>query len=332
MAVFDNDSLKNIYLSRQIKSLKVITFGCLNVCSVIRKIYEIQTILCNSEFCYLGLTESWLNYSIADCELDIAGYDFQCYDRDLGSGKRGGGGILVYAICNRTFEQLSDWSICPPDVEWVWSIMHLPRTCPTYVCTLYCHPSGNVECFLDLLEQKVVDIYSKGTCDILIMGDVNINLLDKKNLNCRKYTNCLNILHLIQIIQSPTRVTLNSNTLIDHALINRQEMYYQSGITDVDISDHMLIYAARKKLKIPKSFSHIKCRSYTKFVEVDSQRDIERLDWSAIMDDNNVESAASNFHTILCSCVDQHAPMINLKLHDNAPRWMTRDYLSHINE
>ena len=81
---------KNVYLSRHLKSLKGITFGCLNVCSIIRKLEDVHTILCNSELNYLGITESWLNTSIANCEIELPGYELHRYDHDLGSGKHGG--------------------------------------------------------------------------------------------------------------------------------------------------------------------------------------------------------------------------------------------------
>ncbi len=185
---------------------------------------------------------------------------------------------------------------------------------------------------MDLLEQKIVDIYSQGVSDIVIMGDANINLADVCNANSKKYRNILNTLHLSQIINDPTRITANSRTLIDHILVNRSEMFYQAGTLDVAISDHHMVYTARKKLKIPKSFDYIKCRSYTNLDELALQHDVERIDWSVVLSDRNIESAASNFHTLLTECVDRHAPMINVKLHDNALKWFTHDYLSHINE
>ncbi len=106
-----------IFYSKDLKSLKGISFGALNVCSVICKHDDIITLLHNSELSYLGITESWLNKSISDCELSISGYNMSRYDCDLGDIRRGGGGILVYTVTNRTFESLDNWSLCTPDVE-----------------------------------------------------------------------------------------------------------------------------------------------------------------------------------------------------------------------
>ncbi len=43
--------------------------------------------------------------------------------------------------------------------------------------------------------------------------------------------------------------TNNTTTLIDHIIGNHEEMYYQWGIYDPLISDHCMVYTARKKGK-----------------------------------------------------------------------------------
>ncbi len=192
----------------------------------------------------MGITESWLNSSISNCEISVEGCDILRYDRDLGGFKRGGGGILVYAVANHTFEHLESWSLRTPDLEWVWSVMKLPHTRPTYLCTLYRPPTGNIDNFLELLETRVMDIYALGTTDIVILGDVNINMSDICNCQHKKYANTLSVLHLTQLIEDPTHVTNSNSSLIDHVLVNRPEMYYQHGTIEIDISDHSLVYAA----------------------------------------------------------------------------------------
>ena len=114
LAIFQ---MKDIFYSRDLKSLRGISFGALNVCSIVRKMTDVVTLLSSSELSYLGLSETWLNDSIANCELEIEGYNMYRYDRDLGTGRRGGGGILVYTVANRTLEEIESWAICTPDVE-----------------------------------------------------------------------------------------------------------------------------------------------------------------------------------------------------------------------
>lgn len=54
---------------------------------------------------------------------------------------------------------------------------------------------------------------------------------------------------LLQLINFPTRVTCNASTLINHILTNKQNNISQSGVIDIAVSDHSMIYCTRK---IPK--------------------------------------------------------------------------------
>ena len=84
---------------------------------------------------------------------------------------------MVYTKSNakRDFRHVLEWNLCCPDCEWVWMELNLPDTRKTYICTIYRPPSGSIENFLGLLENKVMDIYSEVLADIVIFGDININ-------------------------------------------------------------------------------------------------------------------------------------------------------------
>ena len=186
---------------------------------------------------------------------------------------------MVYTRDNRIFEPLIDWNTCCPDDEWVWSIMKLPQTRDTYVCTLYRPPSGSVDTFLQLLEEKLVHIYEHGIVDIVILGDMNINTKQPRHYDTKKYANSIKLLNLSQLITDPTHITISSSSIIDHVLVNRADMYYQHGVLSLGISGHCLVYCTEKKAKIQKSHTYIKCRSYNNFIDADFQKDILIFRW-----------------------------------------------------
>ena len=51
---------------------------------------------------------------------------------------------------------------------------------------------------------------------------------------------------LTQIINSPTRVTCSSTSLIDHIVASLPERIFQEGAVNVGLSDHQLIYCTRE--------------------------------------------------------------------------------------
>ncbi len=80
----------------------------------------------------------------------------------------------LYEQIQYNFEHLRDGSICTSDVEWVGPKVCFKATRATYVPTFYHPASDNVTYFLDLLEQKIIDLYTAEICNILVSGDINL--------------------------------------------------------------------------------------------------------------------------------------------------------------
>ena len=73
--------------------------------------------------------------------------------------------------------------------------------------------------------------------------------------------------------------TLDSSTLIDYMLMNREDLYVQGGNISLSISDHQLIFTARKKDKSPRDFKYVQCRLYRTFDPKSFQHDIDQANW-----------------------------------------------------
>ncbi len=172
----------------ELRQLQWITYASQNIRSVTRKIDDIKLLLNQSKVDVLFLNETWLNHSIGDPELFVEGYTAHRFDRDAGSGKRGGGGLLAYTRNHYTFTHKVEWNVCTPDLEIQWLILELPRTRPTYLANVYKPPDGNTEHALNLIESKILDTHGERSGDIVIMGDLNIDMRDSNSPQTRKYT------------------------------------------------------------------------------------------------------------------------------------------------
>ncbi len=327
-----DEKWKNVVSSKCLSTLPGITMGYLNVRSLVRKLDDINVILGNSELDFLGIGESWLNDSISCAEISIPGYNLHRFDRDGGSGLRGGGGVMIYAKSNRDCDHLYEWNLCCEDVEWTWLRLNLKATRPTYIGVLYRPPSGNIDHFLNLFESKIIDILSEGPVDVVVLGDTNIDWNKPRLPNCRKYKNLCHTLGLSQLIKLPTRITLETSTLIDHILTNREDLYPRTCLLDLGISDHQLIVTSRKKLKPSKDVKFIECRSYRNFDGMAFQREIDLINWGSVYECVDVDESALLLKNLLLDVVNRHAPVISLKMRLHAPPWITGDYLAHIDE
>lgn len=83
--------------------------------------------------------------------------------------------------------------------------------------------------------------------ELLILGDLNCNYLahhrDSQLLQLKQLST---VYQLTQLINVPTRITPNSNTLIDVILTNEPSRIITSGVLHIGISDHSLVYGVRK--------------------------------------------------------------------------------------
>ena len=137
--------------------------------------------------------------------------------------------------------------MCTPDTECLWVKLELPSTRSTYVCSVYRPPEGNVDIFLSLLENKPIDIYALGLADVIVMGDFNIDLLSKRDHKYKRYMQFLKPNKLTQLINTPTRVTTRSKSIIDHIVTNREVLCIHKVVVDPGLSDHVLMFTARKR-------------------------------------------------------------------------------------
>ena len=65
---------------------------------------------------------------------------------------------------------------------------------------------------------------------------------NKPAMDGRDLCDLLDIYNLKNLIASPTRITKTSKTLLDLILTNNKKRILSSGVVDVQISDHSLVF------------------------------------------------------------------------------------------
>ena len=124
--------------------------------------------------------------------------------------------------------------------------------------------------FIEILNMtfEEVDIDKE---EIYILGDFNINMyhnngyivrndntISSKFLShdIKNYHQFCTMHGLKQLIQSPTRVTCSTSTLIDHILTSAPSRVSQKGVIKVGVSDDQLIFSTRKISRIKTGGVH----------------------------------------------------------------------------
>ncbi len=203
-------------------------------------------------------TGLYVCFSLAATDHQVAAHseeDDQCCHQNCQSVSEIRLGLQETSDCSLTFSNLmklfgvQEWSVCNQNVEMIWLGMDLRLTPPTYVGALYRSRNGNIDNFLDILQNLLIDIQGLGGADQEIMDDFNINSLLKRDSKNKKYQGLLQCLKLSALVHEATCITVFTSACIDHMLTNRQSLYNNVGVFDLGLFDHAHIYLSRKKKK-----------------------------------------------------------------------------------
>ena len=106
---------------------------------------------------------------------------------------------------------------------------------------IYRHPNGETDHFNEALKNTLSQIHDDTLT--IILGDININLLEVDDAKSNNYLNNYLEHNFIPCITLPTRITHHSATLLDHIFIKSPKKLIQnkcsSGNLITDISDHL---------------------------------------------------------------------------------------------
>ena len=117
------------------------------------------------------------------------------------------------------------------------------------------------------------------------MGDFNTNLLLPRSSLKESFSYLCKVSGLQQLITEPTRLSMYSQSLLDLTLVFDCGTICQSGVLDVDFSDHNAVFCTRKKIRPQPINEHcsVKYRCTKQYsAEVFNQR-LSDKDWSDVL-------------------------------------------------
>ena len=233
----------------------------LNINSLLSKIDELREIARKTRATVIGITESKLDGSVLDGEINIDGYELIRSDRN-----RHGGGVACYIRSDISFNVRGDFS---SEIENIFFDILLPKTKPILIGILYRPPEQSK--FLDNLSTSISQTFGFNEQEVYILGDLNINLINSQKHTpngTKRYKEFCSLHGIEQLLTLPTRITKNSSSLLDHVLTNSADRISQFGIVNIGLSDHQLIYCTRKITRTRlNAHKYVKMRSLKYYSE-----------------------------------------------------------------
>lgn len=172
----------------------------------------------------------------------------------------------------------------------------------------------------------------------LFMGDVNINLINRTEVNVNKYS-CTMAQHgLISYITEPTRVTDRTRSIIDHVFIGiydrniRRAINAKTYLFRISLTDHDLICLSLninkcKQTRVPKTNITV----FNKINHQDLYRNLSTETWKKVYESETSEAAYNSFINILLEHFKKNTAVIKrTNKYFRIKPWMTLGILTSI--
>ena len=309
------------------KGLKI---AFLNIVSLRKHRRELEIVLNDNDIDIIGLSETRLDETVRDSDVNINGYNIYRNDRNTN-----GGGVAIYVK-----ESLSEPTVkIKSDKLELVALEFTPNHAkPFLVMCWYRPPTSGVD---DASFENLRDILrkvDKEEKEMILIGDTNCDFKNNQNANAKKLKTIYSEFQFTQLINKYTRVAITTNeqneqkttkTLIDHFSTTSPRYILRADVLRIGMVDHYMVYAIRKinawrlKKKKPKI---IESRSLSRYNKELFRNDLRQIDWSTILDplSENPNEMASAFQEIFELILDMHAPLKKRRVRGEFAPWLNQ--------
>ena len=144
--------------------------------------------------------------------------------------------------------------ISETNLHQLWIQLQLKKSKSLLICVSYRPPDCPLDCFENLLKPNYIQALV--LCKpISVLGDLNCNML-KDNREQKALSDVSRELNRTLVINTPTRITNNCQSLIDVICTSSPSLLRNSGVLNIPISDHLPVLATLK-LKPPNKSPYV---------------------------------------------------------------------------
>ena len=287
----------------------------LNIRSLLPKIDELQAMLdYRSKAHVMGLSETWLDESVTDAELQIDGFRMYSKDR-LGRG----GGVSVYV--SEDVKSMRRQDLEEAVIEALWIEVRLKKL-RVLICNVY-RPPDSVAAWFDSLAVMLERVVQEKLA-VFVLGDLNCDSLCP-GPRAGKLSLVMGEYGLVQMIDGPTRITQNSGTQIDLLYTTQADLLKNAGCEELGLSDHNLIFGVLSDQVVSQrqSLRMIRCLcscDWDKLLE-----DLGTAPWHVMDTLEDMDGRWEYWKQLFDEIVNLHIPTKKARVRRKTLPWITQD-------
>ena len=289
----------------------------LNINSLQNKIVDLRSIAQDIDFTFLAVAETKLNDSYPSAQFFIDGY-YNPHEFRRDRPYNNGGGLLLYIKRGIPCKRLRKFE--HEDIEAIIVEMHIgsKKWC---VISIYRSEDVTPRVFIEKLSQSVDQILDSYE-NLIILGDININSLDKSASKFRHLGDFCDTYDMTNLVKEPTCFQSETPTSIDVILTNKPRSFMHTKSIMNGLSDfHSLIMTMFKAQVSKLEPIHIRYRNFKDFDEIafklELDHSLKEIDFD--QDSNDF----SKFLAVFGGILERHAPMKSKTLRGNDAPFMT---------
>ena len=272
----------------------------------------------SNSFDIFTISETWLDSSVNNESIHIPGYTL--YRQDRGPHKPVGG-LGVYIKKNYKVSSLENVSsVSDNNFQQLWLKVQSRCYKSFVICTVYRPPSTPLNLIDDLANSLIESLLSG--LDVIILGDLNCNLL-QDNAESRALNDFCSTFNLTQLINKPTRVTENGESLIDVVMTTNENLIASNDVLMSTISDHNLVYISVKLKKPRIKPCYVTIRSYTNYSADNFLRDLPYTLFHIISLFDDFNDQVDVFNELFLEVLSLHAPVKRVKIRSKPNPFIT---------
>jgi len=203
---------------------------------------------------FLALSETRLTEAIEDNEVNVLGYSMIRCNADT----RNTGGVALYVRNDIKYE-----IVLIKKLEsncWCVAVEVKEKLYKGVIMVIYHSPSASHGDFMRFLEDTVEELIIKGEC--MVIGDFNLDLM-MDSFYAKKLQTTMLSLGMKQYVNEPTRITKDSQTIIDLIFANNNKTV--QVIHEPKITDHAWLKVELSVSKNESKYREFSARDYKKF-------------------------------------------------------------------
>eukprot|EP00794_Sanderia_malayensis_P016541 gene16541-18216_t len=295
----------------------------LNINGLRSHLDEVRLLIRDLGIHILALNETKLNTESPKELTSVAGYQQERLERTCN-----GGGVSIYIRDSIKYKRRLDVPI--DDLEIICIEVNPPKSKSFLVLAWYRPPSDPVVSFNKL--EKVLSFFDKEGKEVILLGDTNCDLTPKQaeqpiDNNSKHLLGLYELSSFKQLVEEPTRVTLTTSSIIDHIATTRARNIVKSGVYEVSLSDHSMVYCIRKfNGAVEKGHKIIKTRKMKNFNVEAFLADVSGMCWEQMLTGtDDIDVLVSSWSSLFSLIIEKHAPMTVMRVSEKYCPWIDQD-------